>query len=102
MTKYFSFSLVAVFIFLINCTSNEDAVTSLGSVPEVTPGLITSFDQVDSLFFSYIGFKSIPLASGDFIFPIYSPARLTKLSKDGARLLAITRNGRGPNELLSI
>jgi hypothetical protein len=91
-------------LFLCSCTSsnkNNDGI-NISNLDQIYPAEISRFDQVDSVYFSYLGISSLPLHDGSFVLAVQEPSYLVHISSDGKRLVEITKKGRGPGELTDI
>lgn len=89
-------------VLFLSCSSKqEEGSVSISSAREATPEEIIVFDQVEDSYFSYLGFVSEVVDSGNFVLPLASQGQLVLISKNGREVLSKTKNGRGPGELMS-
>ncbi|MAO64317.1 MAG: hypothetical protein CL666_04905 [Balneola sp.] len=66
------------------------------------PAKISTFSQLDTLYYSFLGLNSLPTQDGGFILPLWGPPTLVKTNAEGSVILARTQEGRGPGELLDV
>ncbi|MEP1151893.1 MAG: hypothetical protein ABJH08_09210 [Balneola sp.] len=103
MTRFSMLLMLCVGIsFACSDKKNQSQEVDFSTIPEFTPKQLSQFDQVDSLYFGYLGVRSFPLADGSFILGIQAPSHLAHINKEGNSLLGITKKGRGPSEILQI
>jgi hypothetical protein len=95
---------MVVIVGFVSCTEsrNHKKAQSLQDLEELVPKQLTTFDHIDSLYYSYLGISSIGTKSGDFIVSIFDPAMLARINAEATQVSYTTHNGRGPGEVLDV
>jgi len=98
---------VCILIFSLAFTScsveeTKNQVIDLSKVESITPNELISFNNIDSLYFGYLGINSFPQKDGSFILGVQTPSHLVHISEDGKTAIGLTSTGRGPGEVSEI
>lgn len=95
--------LPLLLLMLITACSQEPGKsgTDFSDIPEFEPQLIRSVQNIDTLYYSYLGINSFA-AGDDVILPVWDPAVLVRSGQDLSNVLAKTSKGKGPGELQDI
>lgn len=90
-----------VFITSISCTNKKAKIgeIDLTKIPSITPRTLTSFDKVDSLYFSHLGYLSLATSSGDILISDRELPTILLLTPD-MKIKKSIGEGRGPGEIL--
>lgn len=104
ITKRLTGYFVILFFLIGNCSDSieKENVTDIQGLEIKIPQRIHELDQIDSLYFSYLGMNSFAEENGEFILPIWSSSTLVKVTEDADSILAKTMQGRGPGELQDV
>lgn len=83
-------------------SQEENPTKSVENIEVLVPEKIREFDHIDTLYYSFIGLNSFATGDGSFILPVWGLATLVKTNKEATEVLALTKQGRGPGELLDV
>ncbi|MEX0723581.1 MAG: hypothetical protein WD053_06880 [Gracilimonas sp.] len=97
-------SLLLVFILslvFISCGGNESETgrPDISDIRTFTTQEIFSMSEVDSIYFSHLGYQSVVLENGNIAIPDREIPNITIINEDG-ELQKVIREGRGPGEIL--
>ncbi|MFY0685154.1 MAG: hypothetical protein JXR20_11415 [Balneola sp.] len=95
------FHLSLFLIVFISCSDKKAKLeeTDLANIAPVTPKVIISFDNIDNVYFKYIGDKSIATKNGDILISDRRLPTILLLSPD-LKVKKSLLEGRGPGEIL--
>lgn len=80
----------------------EVTANKVEDIEVFVPEKIMEFDHIDTLYYSFIGLNSFATDDGGLILPVWGLATLVKTNKEATEVLALTKQGRGPGELLDV
>lgn len=76
---------------------------SFDEIPVFTPKIIQEFESLgDDIFFSHLGYHTIPLIDETIFLPDRTLNKIFKISSDGNLISTIASGGRGPGEIQDI
>lgn len=83
-------------------SQGEVTANKVEDIEVLVPEKIREFDHIDTLYYSFIGLNSFATGDGGLILPVWGLATLVKTNKEATEVLALTKQGRGPGELLDV
>ncbi len=97
-------TLLLCMLCLIGCSKTEQnkGLVQGNDFKNLYPEQVSQIDQVDSLYFSFLGDNAFIAKDGSIILPVWDPAMLLKTKLEGSTVIAKTIKGKGPGETIDI
>ncbi|WP_205720268.1 6-bladed beta-propeller [Fodinibius halophilus] len=88
---------------LVSCQQKSAEQTPqqfVQSLPQEHPKEINRFQQAGDVYFSHLGYGSIPLDNGTALLALRKPSMLLVVDEKGAVIRQVARQGKGPGEVI--
>lgn len=92
---------VVIILECVSCRRAEQQTVTqfLESLPQVYPAKIDQFQKAGGLYFSHLGYQTIPLKDGSIVIPLRTGKRILQINQSGELMRRVARPGRGPGEV---
>lgn len=104
LPDYRFITTVGLLLMCLSCAQQqqESPEAFLQSLPHEHPQEINRFQHADSVYFSHLGYETIPLDGGSVLVYDRDNPVLAKVSPEGDLIHQFARSGRGPGEIQDI